>query len=200
MGNVQAVGGSTPGVNLTADVVAEHTRTYPEVQPFSMVEDEHRELLPKMFQRGDYGWRDAEWVVQWYGRRFLGGVPDRDRRALEDAYDDNDYEDVHDAITAAVDADSAAGMLEPLTGLAGVDVPIGSAFCQFIDPDNCIVIDEQQWGLLREAGELDSEYPDPPTIGDYERYLETYRAVAERCDCSVWDLYRALWVLGQESE
>jgi len=197
MGNVQAAGGSTTSMNLTADVVAEHTRTYPEVQPFSMVEDEHRELLPKMFEGGDYGWRDAEWVVQWYGRRFLGGFPNRDRRALEDAYDDNDYDDVHDAISAAVDADSAAGMLSHLTELAGVDVPIGSAFCQFIDPERYVVIDEHQWTGLHEAGELKSEYPDPPTVADYERYLDVYRSVAERCDCSMWDLYRALWVLGQ---
>jgi ferredoxin len=185
-------------MNLTADVVAEHSERYPEVQALSAVEEEHRELLPKTFEDGDYGWRDAEWVVQWYGRRFLGGFPDRDRRALEDAYDDNDYEDVHDAISAAVDADTAAGMLAHLTELAGVDVPIGSAFCQFIDPDNYVVIDARQWGILRDAGELDAEYPDPPTAADYERYLETYRAVAERCDCSVWDLYRTLWVLGRE--
>ena len=199
MGNVQAAGGSTPSVNLTSDVVAEHSQTYPEVQPFSLVEDEHRELLPKMFEDGDYGWRDPEWVVQWYGRRFLGGFPDRDRRALEDAYDDNDYDDVHDAISAAVDADTAAEMLEHLTDLAGVDVPIGSAFCQFIDPDNYVVVDERQWGILRDAGEFDSAYPDPPTVAEYEQYLETYRAVAERCDCSVWELYRALWVLGREA-
>jgi len=198
MGNVQAAGGSTPSVNLTADVVAEHTRTYPEVQPFSLVEDEHRELLPKMFEGGDYGWRDAEWVIQWYGRRFLGGFPNRDRRALEDAYDDNDYEDVHDAITAAVDADTATEMLAHLTELAGVDVAIGSAFCQFIDPKNYVVIDGRQWGILRKAGDLDSDYPDPPTVADYERYLETYRAVAERCECSLWELYRALWVLGRD--
>ncbi|GGI94206.1 hypothetical protein GCM10008995_00510 [Halobellus salinus] len=198
MGNVEAAGGSTPSVNLTTDIVAEHTQTYPEVQPFSMVEDEHRELLPDMFEGGDYGWRDAEWVVQWYGRRFFGGFSDRDRRALEAAYNDNDYEDVHDAIGAAVDAEDAVGMLSHLTDLAGVDVPIGSAFCQFIDPDNYVVIDERQWGLLREAGELDADYPDPPTIEAYERYLATYRAVADRCECSLWDLYRALWVLGQE--
>ncbi|MFB6252069.1 MAG: hypothetical protein ABEI27_10375 [Halobellus sp.] len=184
-------------MNLTADVVTEHTRTYPEVQPFSMVEDEHRELLPKMFERGDYGWRDAEWVVQWYGRRFIGGFPKSDRRTLEDAYDDNDYEDVHDAISAAVDAEDAAEMLAHLTDLAGVDVAIGSAFCQFIHPDQYVVIDSRQWGVLSALGEVDDDYPDPPTVEDYERYLETYRAVAERCECSLWDLYRALWVLAE---
>ncbi len=184
-------------MDLTPDVVAEYTRTYPDVQPFSMVEDEHRELLPKMFADGDYGWRDPEWVVQWYGRRFLGGVPDQDRRALEDAYGDNDYEAVHDAISAAVEADTAAEMLAYLTELAGVDVPIGSAFCQFIDPENYVVVDARQWNGLSDAGDLDGSYPDPPTVADYERYLEAYRATAERCECSVWDLYRALWVLGR---
>jgi ferredoxin len=185
-------------MDLTADVVAEHSEKYPEIQPLSTVEEEHLELLSATFEGGDYGWRDAEWVVQWYGRRFLGGFPNRDRRALEDAYGDNDYENVHDAISAAVDADTAAEMLSYLTELAGVDVPIGSAFCQFIDPDGYVVIDERQWRVLREAGELDTDYPDPPTTSDYEQYLETYRAVAERCECSVWDLYRALWVLGRE--
>ena len=48
-----------------------------------------------------------------------------------------------------------------------------------------------------DAGDLDGSYPDPPTVADYERYLEAYRATAERCECSVWDLYRALWVLGR---
>ncbi|MBB6646656.1 hypothetical protein [Halobellus ruber] len=185
-------------MDLTADVVAEQSEKYPEVQALSTVEEEHRELLPETFEGGDYGWRDAEWVVQWYGRRFLGGFPNRDRRALEDAYGDNDYEDVHDAISAAVDAEDAAEMLAHLTELAGVDVPIGSAFCQFIDPERYVVVDDRQWGVLRAAGELDADYPDPPTLEDYERYLETYRAVAERCDCSLWDLYKTLWVLGQE--
>jgi len=187
-------------MNLTADVVADRSRAYPEVQPFSMVEDEHRELLPRMFADGDYGWRDPEWVVQWYGRRFLDGFPNRDRRALEDAYGDNDYEDVHDAISAAVDADTAAGMLSHLTELDGVDVPIGSAFCQFIDPERYIVVDERQWRVLREAGELDADYPEPPTVAEYGQYLDAYRAVTERCECSVWELYRALWVLGQDEE
>ena len=186
-------------MDLTVEAVADRAQTYPEVQPLSTVEAEHLELLPAMFEDGDYGWRDPEWVVQWYGRRFLGGFPNRDRRALEDAYDDNDYEDVHEAITAAVDANTVTGMLAHLTELAGVDVAIGSAFCQFIDPDNYVVIDDRQWGVLRTAGELDSEYPDPVTVAAYEQYIETYRSVAERCECSVWELYKTLWVLGQES-
>lgn len=185
-------------MELTAAVVTEHCREYPEVQPLSTVEAEHVALLPETFASGDYGWRDAEWVVQWYGRRFLGSMPNADRRALEDAFDENDYEDVHAAITAAVEAESVAAKLSALTPLAGVDVPIASAFCQFIDPERYVVVDERQWSTLRELGDLAEPYPDSVTAAAYERYLDAYRAVAERCDCDLWELYRALWVLSAE--
>jgi hypothetical protein len=186
-------------MELTADLVQETIGKYPEVQPLAHAEEEHIEMLPDMLASGDYGWRDPEWIVQWYGRRFLGGMPNAERRALEEAYDDNDYEDVHAAIEAAVDADSPEAKLSHLMSLAGVDVPIASAFCQFLHPERYVVVDERQWSTLREYGELDAAYPSPPTAEDYERYLETYRAVAERCECSLWDLYRTLWVLAEES-
>jgi len=196
--NVEATGGATACMELTAAVVDEKCRAYPEVQALSTVEEEHVDLLPETFASGDYGWRDAEWVVQWYGRRFLGEIPNADRRAIEDAYDENDYEDVHDAISAAVEADTATEMMSSLTVLAGVDVPIASAFCQFIDPEHYVVVDSRQWATLRELGELDDQYPEPVTVEAYEDYLDTYRAVAERCDCSLWDLYRAIWVIAAE--
>jgi len=186
-------------MELTADLVAETRQKYPEVQPLAHAEEEHLEMLPEMLASGEYGWRDPEWIVQWYGRRFLGGMPNAERRALEDAYDENDYEDVHAAIEAAVDADDATAKLSHLTELAGVDVPVASAFCQFLHPERYVVVDERQWSTLREFGELDSAYPDLLTASDYERYLETYRTVADRCACSLWDLYRALWVLSSES-
>lgn len=204
--NVEAAGPLRPSMELTAAVVEEKCREYPDVQPLSTVEDEHVELLPVTFESGDYGWRDPEWVVQWYGRRFLGAMPNAERRSLEDAYDENDYEDVHAAISAAVDAEGAAEMLSHLTALSGVDVPIGSAFCQFIDPERYVVVDERQWSTLRRLGEfdgnddLDVAYPAPPTVAEYERYLERYREVAERCECDLWDLYRALWVLAGDAE
>jgi len=185
-------------MELTAATIDERVDSYPDYQPLSTVEEEHVELLPTTFAEGDYGWRDPEWVVQWYGRRFLGAVPNADRRAIEDAYDENDYEEVHAAITGAVEADTTAEMLSHLTSLSGVDVQIGSAFCQFIDPQRYVVMDERQWSTLRAAGELDSDYPESPTTADYERYLDTYRAVADRCERSLWDLYRALWVFAEE--
>ncbi|MGQ4555548.1 hypothetical protein [Halobellus sp. GM3] len=192
-------------MELTAAVVEDRISEYPDVQPLSAVEAEHVELLPKLFASGDYGWRDPEWVVQWYGRRFLGAMPNADRRELEAAYDENDYEAVHDAISAAVEADDAAEMLSHLTALSGVGVEVGSAFCQFIDPERYVVVDERQWSALREAGafdgieDLDAPYPNPPTVATYERYLERYRSIADRCGCSLWDLYRALWVLAGDT-
>ncbi|WP_435183644.1 hypothetical protein [Halobellus sp. EA9] len=187
-------------MELTPADVEAYVADYPEYQPLSTQEDEHVELLPETLAGGDYGWRDAEWVVQWYGRRFLGRMPNADRRELEAAYDENDYEDVHDAIAAAVDADGVGEMIAALSDLAGVDVAIGSAFCQFIDPDRYVVIDSRQWDLLRELGALDGDYPDPPAVDDYGTYLAAYRSVAEGCECSLWDLYRALWVIAEENE
>jgi hypothetical protein len=193
-------------MGLTAATVAEKARAYPDVQPLSTVEEEHIEILPDMFERGEYGWRNPEWVVQWYGRRFLGAMPNAERRELEDAYDENDYEGVHAAISAAVETDDAAGMLSVLTDLAGVGVEVGSAFCQFIDPERYVVVDERQWSTLRELGEfddiddLDVPYPAPPAVSDYERYIERYRTIAARCGCDLWDLYRALWVIASEGD
>jgi len=193
-------------MDLTATTVAERVRAYPDVQPLSTVEEEHVEILPEMFERGEYGWRDPEWVVQWYGRRFLGAMPNAERRELEGAYDENDYEDVHAAVSAAVETDDAAAMLASLTDLAGVGVEVGSAFCQFVDPERYVVVDERQWSTLRNLGEfdgfddLDVPYPDPPSVSEYERYLERYRAIADRCECDLWDLYRALWVIANEEE
>lgn len=185
-------------MDLTRSLVETKADAYGEVQPLFAVEAEHMEILPEMLAGGDFGWRDPEWVVQWYYRRFLGGYPDAERRAAEEAYDQNTYEDVHSAITGAVGADDAATKLDHLTALSGVDVPVGSAFLQFLHPDRYLVCSEREWETLRRAGELDASYSDPPSVDEYEAYLETCRAVAERCDCSLWTLYRSLWTLGED--
>jgi hypothetical protein len=182
-------------MELTAQAVDEAVREYPAVQPLSAVETEHLELLPDSFERGNFGWRDAEWVVQWYFRRFLGSYPDAERRAVEDAYGENGFEDVRAAIAAAVAADEAVDALDRLTTLEGVDVPIGSAFLQFVDPDRYVVVGEREWTALRERGAIEDVYPEPPTAPKYERYLGACRTLADRCECDLWDLYRALWVL-----
>jgi hypothetical protein len=173
---------------------------YPDRQPLAAVEREHLELLPKAFAEGDFGWRDAEWVVQWYYRRFLGAFPDEKRRAAEGAYGENDYEAVRDAIAGAVEADGAAAKLDQLTALSGVGVEVGSAFLQFIQPDAYLVMSHREWGVLHAVGELDTVYPDPASTADYERYLATCEALRDRCDCDLVGVYRALWVLGADRE
>ncbi len=186
------------GMELTAERIAEKRGEYPAAQPLSTVEEEHREMLPETFASGDYGWRDAEWVVQWYYRRFLGAYPDSERRRVEETYGTNSFEDVRAAIAGAVGAEAMADKLESLTALEGIDVPVGSAFLQFIAPDRYIVVSGREWEVLRRTGEIGDDYPDPPTVPDYERYLETTRTLASRRDCDLWGLYRALWVLGTD--
>ncbi len=185
-------------MDFTAEVVAEAVDEYPDVQPLAAVEVEHLELLPATLERGGYGWRDPEWVVQWYYRRFLGAYPDAERRAAEDAYGENTYEEVHAAIDGAIDAGDTEAKLRHLTSLEGVDVPVASAFLQFMDPEAYVAVGERTWSALHEAGELDAPYPDPPSVPEYERFLTASRAVSERCGCSLWDLYRAAWVLGRD--
>lgn len=183
---------------LSPETVASLATEYQSAQPLAAIEAEHLEMLPETFASGDYGWRDAEWVVQWYFRRFLGAYPDAERRAAEDAFGENSFEEVRSAITNAIGAAETAEKLDHLTTLQAVDVPVGSAFLQFIDPDEYVVVSAREWGALRTTEELDGQYPDQPTIRAYERYLETCRTVADRCDCSLWALYRTLWMLGAD--
>lgn len=194
-------------MELTRETVENAATEYESAQPLCAVEEEHLEMLPETFASGEYGWRDAEWVVQWYFRRFLGAVPNRDRRAVEDAYGENDYEDVHDAIAAAVEAAAAATggdsgataeKLDALTDLSGVDVPVASGFLCFLEPDRYLPVGEREWRVLEAAGELSAPYPDPPTVEDYLRYDSVCRAVCDRLDVDPWTLYRALWLLGAE--
>jgi len=187
-------------MDLTPALVARKADAYETVQPLYAVEAEHRETLPDALASGEFGWRDAEWVVQWYYRRYLGAYPDADRRAAEERYGENSYEAVHGAVADAVAADGTAAKLGSLTALSGVDVPVGSAFLAFLHPQRYLVASRREWETLRAAGELDAPYPDGPAIEDYERYLRTCRGVAQRCDCSLWTLSRALWTIGSERD
>jgi hypothetical protein len=185
-------------MDLTPSLVADRAEAYREVQPLFAVEEEHVEILSGMFADGEFGWRDAEWVVQWYYRRFLGAYPDVQRRAAEDAYDENTYEDVRAALSEAVATDDTTAKLDNLTALDGVDVPLASAFLAFLHPERYLVCSQREWETLRAADEIDVPYPDPLSGSEYESYLATSRAVADRCDCSLWTLYRALWTLAED--
>ncbi|MFD1564699.1 hypothetical protein ACFR99_14250 [Haloarchaeobius amylolyticus] len=182
-------------MELTRSLVESEARDYREQEPLYPVEAEQLETLPAAFESGEYGRRDAVWVIRWYYRRFLGAYPDTKRRDAEERFWHNDFEAVRDAIAAAVDAADAATMIDALTALEAVDVPVASAFCMFIDPDAYVVVGPGVWAALREAGELSQPYPDPPSVSQYETALERCRSLADRFDCDLWTLYRALWRL-----
>lgn len=185
-------------MKLTRSLVEAEAREYRDSEPLHTVEREHVEMLPGTFRSGQYGWRDAEWVVQWYFRRYLGAYPDQERRAAEEAFRRNDFETVRDVLGTVVDAEEPRERVRLLTTLEGVRVPVASAFLQFLLPEEYVVVGEREWGLLHEAGELSEPYPDPPSIDEYLTYLETCRDLTERFDVTPWTLYRGVWRLAKE--
>ncbi|WP_251342516.1 hypothetical protein [Haloplanus halophilus] len=180
--------------DLTSGTVDDLAAAYEREEPFDMVEREHTETLPRAFADGEFGRRDAEWVVQWYYRRRA--VPDAERRAAEERFLDNDYEAMVDAITGAAAASDRERKLERLTALTGVDVAVASAFLAFTHPEAYVAVGDREWEGLRAAGELAAPSPDPITPADYWQYLDAVTAVADRIDRDPWTVYRALWRLG----
>lgn len=184
-------------MEFTRSVVREKAEEYRKEEPLYAVEAEQVETLPGAFAAGEFGWRDAEWVVRWYYRRFLGAFPDEERRRVEERFEENDFDAVRRAIGSAVTADGVDVKLASLTDLAGVDVPVGSAFLFFVDPGAFVVVGEREWGVLHDAGELADPYPGSPSVTDYRAYLDTCRTLGETFDCDMWTLYRALWRLAK---
>ena len=186
-------------MDLSESIVRDRAREYAASEPLYDVERQHVETVPKTFAGDEYGRRDAQWVVRWYFRRYLGEFPDRERRAREDAFRGNEFDDVVDAVgTAAdtVDGDEPLDVdaaLDALTALDGVDVAVASGFLQFLAPSRFVAIDRRTWEVLAAAGELDGDYPDPPSTDEYRRFDDACRAVMERTGVDAWTLYRALW-------
>jgi len=194
--SVRPDGGNGTTIDLTGERIDALDAAYEEREPFDLVEREHVETLPRAFAAGDFGRRDAEWVVQWYYRR--GTVSDTERREAEERFLDNDYEAMVDAIRGAATAESVGERLERLTTLTGVDIPVASAFLAYAAPEECVAVGEREWAALRAADELDGSYPDPVTPAAYRTYLDAVRSVAARTDRDVWTVYRALWRLGAD--
>lgn len=186
-------------MELSRDRVEAGAEEYADEEALYAVEAEQLETLPRAFEAGEYGWRDAAWVVRWYYRRFLGAYPADRRRAVEDAFGENDYETIRAVLEDVIASSDDGERVDRLTDLAGVDVRIASAFLFFIEPDDYVVVGEREWRVLREAGELSEPYPDPPSVGDYEVYLSTCRSLVDRLDSDTWTLYRALWRLSGEA-
>lgn len=183
-------------VELTRERVDTLASAYGDLEPFDLVEREHVETLPSAFADGDFGRRDAEWPVQWYHRR--GTTPDDERRDAEARIRDNDHEELIEAVRGAAAAGSVEAKVGRLTALAGVDVPVASAFLAFMHPDAYVAVGEREWRVLADAGELDRAYPGPLAAADYAAYLDAVRGVAARIDRDVWTVYRALWRLGAD--
>ncbi|NUB90817.1 hypothetical protein HTZ84_13755 [Haloterrigena sp. SYSU A558-1] len=187
-------------MGLTRSVLEANADEYREREPLYSVERESIETLPDAFAAGEFGRRDAEWVVQWYYRRLLGAIPDARRREREERFGRNEFETVRDAITDVAAATDPADRIGRLTALEGVDVPVASAFLFFVDPQQCIVVGEREWTALADSGELSEPYPEPPSVADYESYLERCRSLGDRFDCDMWTLYRALWRLWKDRD
>jgi len=182
-------------MDLTRSVVDAKAEEYRQEEPLYSVEQEAIDIFPSMFADAAFGWRDAEWVVRWYYRRYLGEYPHADRQAVETTFGNNDFETLQQVIDEVVTASDVAADVERLTDLVGVDVPVASAFLMFIDPESYIVVGEREWTVLQRADVLTDSYPDPPSVSAYVTYLEHCRRLTDRLDCQMWWLYMALWRL-----
>lgn len=186
---------------LTRASVDELNEAYEREEPFDMVEREHVETLPPAFAAGEFGRRDAEWVVQWHyrRRRRVGALTDAERRAAEERFRENGYDAVVDALQGAAATTDLDEQCDLLTALVGVDVGVASAFLAFTHPDRRVAVGDREWGALREAGELPEPCPQSMTPAAYGRYLDAVDAVADRVDRDRWTVYRALWQLGGDT-
>lgn len=183
-------------MELTESLLVDRAGEYERTHPLFVREQDHLDTLPEAFASGEYGWKDVEWVVRWYFRRYLGAYPDGERRETENAFGKNEFDDVRDAIAAARDAADTEAKIRRLTTLSGVDVAVASALLQFTEPTSYVVVDDRAWETLFEADELDEPAPESLSPADYERYRSTCQRLADRFDCSLLTVYRALWQLG----
>ena len=182
-------------MELSPDIIRDEAERYPDRQPMFSAEKEHRSMLPNLLGGGDFGWRDAEWVVQWHFRRHLGAYPDKSRRDAENAYGDNDYEAVADALGAALNTDDLEEKLTALTELRGVGVALASAFLHYLHSQEFLVVSGREWSVLEAAGRLEQSYPDSLTVDEYSQYLEACRTLAATTGCELRTVYQAVWML-----
>lgn len=167
---------------------------YDRYAVFAQVEDDRLETLPEAFRDGSFLWKDVEWVVRWYCRRPLDGHD----RSAEEALRDNSMDEINEAIDTVRAAESIAERIASLTELEGVDVPVGSAILQFVDPESFAAIDRRTWRALVDAGAVDEAYPDRVTLDTYETYLRECHGLAALAELNLVEVARALWVLDVE--
>lgn len=199
-------------MELTPDDVERYVEEYRSEEPLYPVEQEGIETLPDAFRAGEYGPRDAEWVVRWYFRRYLGEYPHDERSAIEERFADINMGRVKAAIAEAIEAiDDAAGepvtrppgdgptatgydeALAALTDLPAVDVRVGSAFLTFLSPDTFLPIGDREWEAMCELQTIDEPYPSDPTIADYGRYLDAVHETRDMLETDVRSVYMVVW-------
>jgi hypothetical protein len=195
-GSVRCRATDPDDMDLSRVEVEAALEAYRSTEPLYTVESEAVETLPDAFRRGEYGRRDAQWVVRWYGRRYLGDEPagmDRSRR--EEAFEGAEFEAVRDAIATAVEADREAygDAIDALTALPGVDLPVASAFLAFVHPDRFVVVGPEVWAVVRDLAGLEGPYPDPPSIDEYDDYLAACDELVERYGIDPWEVYMLVW-------
>lgn len=185
-------------IELSTEQITEAADTYADTEPLVDVEEEHIRMLPKTLKDQDIGKRDVEWVVQWYYRRHLGQYPGQQRQKAEEAFRQNDFNDVLIALDETTQQTSVVDKMQLLTDLSGVDVPVASAFLQFLDPDAYLVTGPRTWAVLHAAGELSKGYPNSPSVIEYNQYLKRGQAIASQCECDCWTVYKALWQIWKQ--
>ena len=181
---------------LTAERLRENAAAYDSREAFARVENDRLETLPAAFRDGSYHWKDVEWIVRWYCRRPLDGQV----HPAEAAFRENDMEQIANAIHDVLEAGTVEDRVSALTTLRGVDVPIASAFLQYLDPDSFAVMDRSSWTVLHRAGALETSYPTEPVTDDYRRFLAVCSTLAEAADLKPFEIARALWRLGVGTE
>ena len=179
---------------IDAETLRARYEEYLASEAFAVVEEDRLATLPEAFQDGSYLWKDCEWIVRWYLRRPLDGQSN----PQEETFRHNRMREIETAIDEAIAVETLEARFEALLALDGVDVPLASAFLQFIDPDSYTAIAEPCWDALVLHGDLSGDYPDPVRPSAYRQYLESCRDLAEQADLRTVDIGRALWRLGRD--
>ncbi|MFP4589889.1 MAG: hypothetical protein ACLFM8_00305 [Halobacteriales archaeon] len=185
--------------DLTADRVAELVEAYEREEPFAMVERERLETLPGAARDGELLWRDLEWIVRWYHRRYLDDRHRGRRARVEAAFRDNPGAILFPAVEAALDAEALPDRLGHLTDLRGVGLEEATAILFFLAPTVDVVMGPREWAGLEAAHLVLRPYPDTPDVATYDAYHRICREHADRVGVDLVDLQRALWRLGETS-
>ena len=86
-----------------------------------------------------------------------------------------------------------------LIDLSGIQVKMASTFLLFMNPEEYTVMDWRAADVLHNEGYLQSPISNDPSVDEYEKYVQTCRAVADKFEVDLRTLDRGLWVLGGKS-